>query len=262
MSFDALWVCGLDGAQWPMPAWPDPFLPREWQARQRIPGTTAEVAAENAQRLLERLCRSAGEVILSVPQFDGDAPLLPSELLGRIPRGEAPESWRAPVAARLAFDTRPELESLSDAVMPPLGPVESARGGARLLEVQSSCPFRAQAEFRLGARALEEPEIGVAASERGDLVHNVLARIWRELRDQRTLSGLPPDELAGDDPQRNRSRDLCRAARRRGRDAVPARYRERVARSTRRGAARGRSRAAAVHRRRRRGRQVRSASAA
>ena len=195
MSFDALWVCGLDGAQWPMPAWPDPFLPREWQVRRRIPGTTAEVAAENARRLLERLCRSAGEVILSVPQFDDDAPLLPSELLGRIQRGETPESWRAPVAARLAFDTRPELESLSDAVMPPLGPVESARGGARLLEVQSSCPFRAQAEFRLGARALEEPEIGVAASERGDLVHNVLARIWRELRDQRTLSGLPPDDL-------------------------------------------------------------------
>jgi probable DNA repair protein len=195
MSFSGLWVCGLDGAQWPAPASPDPFLPRDWQARQRIPGTTAEVAAENAQRLLDRLCRSAGEVILSVPQFDGDAPLLPSALLNGIPRGEAPESWRAPVTARLAFDARPVLESLPDAMMPPLEPGESARGGARLLEVQSACPFRAQAEFRLGARVLEEPEIGVAASERGELVHNVLARIWRELHDQRTLSGLPPHEL-------------------------------------------------------------------
>jgi RecB family exonuclease len=79
--------------------------------------------------------------------------------------------------------------------MPPLEHAESARGGARLLEVQSACPFRAQAEFRLGARALEEPEIGVAASERGDLVHRVLARIWGDTRDQETLSSLSQDEL-------------------------------------------------------------------
>jgi probable DNA repair protein len=195
MSFDALWVCGLDGGQWPAPASPDPFLPRDWQARQRIPGTTAEVAAENAQRLLERLVRSSGEVILSVPQFDGDAPLLPSALLGGIKRGEVPESWSARVPARLAFDARPQLESLVDPKMPPLGPGESARGGARLLEVQSACPFRAQAEFRLGARVLEEPEIGVAATERGDLVHRVLARIWGDTRDQETLSSLSQDEL-------------------------------------------------------------------
>ncbi len=134
-------------------------------------------------------------MILSVPQFDSDAPLLPSALLGGIPRGDVPDSWRARVPARLAFDARPQLESLVDAAMPPLEPGESARGGARLLEVQSACPFRAQAEFRLGARALEEPEIGVAASERGDLVHNVLARIWRDTRDQRTLSSLSQDEL-------------------------------------------------------------------
>jgi len=37
MSFDALWVCALDSARWPAPASPDPFLPRDWQARQRIP---------------------------------------------------------------------------------------------------------------------------------------------------------------------------------------------------------------------------------
>jgi probable DNA repair protein len=195
MSFDGLWVSALDGARWPAPASPDPFLPRDWQARQRIPGTTAEIAAQDAQRLLDRLCSSSSEVILSVPQFEGDAPLLPSALLGGIRRGELPDSWCARVPARLAFEARPQLESLVDAVMPPLEQGESARGGARLLEVQSACPFRSQAEFRLGARALEEPEIGVAASERGDLVHKVLARIWGDARDQRTLSKLSLDEL-------------------------------------------------------------------
>jgi hypothetical protein len=76
--------------------------------------------------------------------------------------------------------------------------------------VQSACPFRAQAEFRLGARALEEPEIGVAASERGDLVHTVRARIWRDTRDQRTSPDLSRDELR-DGLQRNRRRNRRRS---------------------------------------------------
>ena len=57
MHFDALWICGLDAARWPPPASPDPFLPREWQARQRVPGATAAVTEQAAQRTLLR-CRT------------------------------------------------------------------------------------------------------------------------------------------------------------------------------------------------------------
>jgi hypothetical protein len=70
-----------------------------------------------------------------------------------------------------------------DAELPPISTEESTRGGARLLELQAACPFRAQAEVRLGARALEEPAMGVDAAERGDLVHAALARLWSELGD-------------------------------------------------------------------------------
>ena len=195
MSFDALWVCGLDTARWPSPATPDPFLPREWQQSRQLPGATAEMAAAEAKRLLERLCRSADEVTLSVPRFEGEAPLLPSALLAAIPHSEVPSGWSAPVPAMALFAARPALEQLVDGSMPVVAPQESSRGGARLLEVQSACPFRAQAEFRLGARALEDPELGVAASDRGELVHAVLARIWRELATQSALRRLSADEL-------------------------------------------------------------------
>jgi probable DNA repair protein len=195
MSFDALWLCGLDTSRWPSPASPDPFLPREWQERQHMTGATAEVAAAEARRLFDRLCRSADEVILSVPRFDGEAPLLPSALLASVPRGEPPGGWSAPAAAVAIFASRPGLERLVDGVMPPVAAAEASRGGARLLEIQSACPFRAQAEFRLGARALEDPELGVAASDRGELVHAVLARIWRELGTRVALCVLSADEL-------------------------------------------------------------------
>ncbi|HQR48185.1 MAG TPA: PD-(D/E)XK nuclease family protein [Steroidobacteraceae bacterium] len=190
MSFDALWICGLDAGRWPSPASPDPFLPREWQVRQRVPGATAELASLDARRLLSRLRASADEVILSVPGFDGDAPLQPSALLAGVPRGDVSGIWAAPSLARATFAARPEPERLVDGAMPPIARGATAQGGARLIETQSACPFRAQAEFRLGARALEDPELGIAAAERGELVHRVLARIWSELGDQLSLRRL------------------------------------------------------------------------
>jgi ATP-dependent helicase/nuclease subunit B len=195
MSFDALWVCGLDTARWPSPASPDPFLPREWQEKRKLPGTTAEIAVDEARRLLTRLCGSAGEVVLSVPRFEGEAPLLPSALIADVPCGESPDGWTAPAPAVAIFSARPELERLDDGLMPAVARDESSSGGARLLEIQSACPFRAQAEFRLGARPLEDSELGVAASDRGELVHGVLARLWREIGTQQALRSLAPDEL-------------------------------------------------------------------
>jgi ATP-dependent helicase/nuclease subunit B len=195
MSFDALWVCGLDTARWPWPASPDPFLPREWQKSRRVPGATAEIAAAGAKRLLERLCRSADEVVLSVPRFDGDAPLLPSALLAGVPRGDVPACWSAPAPAAAIFAARRPLEHLVDGWMPEVVPEDASRGGARLLEIQSACPFRAQAEFRLGARPLDDPQLGVAAADRGELVHAVLSGIWGNLRAQSGLHELSPDEL-------------------------------------------------------------------
>ena len=79
--------------------------------------------------------------------------------------------------------------------MPPVSEQEASRGGAKLLELQAACPFRAQAELRLGARALEEPEQGIAASDRGDLVHAVLARLWSEIRDHRNLCAMSAADL-------------------------------------------------------------------
>jgi probable DNA repair protein len=190
MRFDALWVSGLDAARWPLPAAPDPFLPRAAQLRQRVPRASAEIAAQDAKAMLDRLLASATEVVLSVPEIEDDAPLLPSPLLDGIATLAAPTQWPEPRLALALHTDRPELESLVDAELPPISTEEAQRGGARLLELQAACPFRAQAEMRLGARALEEPGVGVDAAERGDLVHKALALLWLELGDQQTLNAL------------------------------------------------------------------------
>jgi len=190
MTFDALWVCGLDAARWPRPTLPDPFLPRSVQARHGVPGTSAELAAAESRRILDRLLASAPEVVLSAPEVDDDAPLLPSPLLDGIPVGPPVTGWTEARLAVALHAHRPELESLVDGQMPALAADEFRRGGARLLELQSLCPFRAQAELRLGARKLEEPGVGVDAAERGDLVHGALAALWLELGSQEALHAL------------------------------------------------------------------------
>jgi ATP-dependent helicase/nuclease subunit B len=190
MRFDAIWVCGMDGSRWPPPAAPDPFLPRHLQLRHGLPRASADFAAGEARETLDRLLCSAGEIVLSVPQLEDDTPLLPSPLLAGIPAGVLPPGWPAPGLAALLHEARPPLESAIDARLPGVAGEERRRGGARLLELQAACPFRAQAELRLGARALDEPGVGVGAAERGDLVHVALASLWRELASQATLKAL------------------------------------------------------------------------
>lgn len=192
MTFDAVWVCGLEASRWPLPAAPDPFLPRSVQARYGVSRATAELAAAESRRMLERLLASAGDVTLSAPETDGDAPLMPSPLLDGIPAQDFAPGWTEPRLAATQFARRPALELLVDGRMPPVTGDESRRGGARLLELQAACPFRAQTELRLGARRLEEPGVGVDASERGDLVHKSLAALWLELRTQGALKSLDP----------------------------------------------------------------------
>lgn len=196
MSFDALWVCGLDAAQWPPAASPDPFLPRTWQARRGVPGATAEISAAQARCTLDRLCASAPEVILSVPSFEDEAPLLPSALLAGIEATAAPVSWAQPALARAVFAARPAPVVIADGAMPVIGAGEHAAGGAKLLELQAACPFRAGAELRLGARALEEPSLGLDAAARGNLVHDVFARLWGDVRTSAAMGALTAGERA------------------------------------------------------------------
>ena len=190
MRFDAVWVCGLDAVRWPPPASPDPLLPRPLQIRHGVPRASADLAAQEAQQMLDRLLASAPEVMLSVPEMADDAPLLPSPLLQGIETRIPPRLWTGPRLAAAQYGARPALDSLTDAGLPPISAEEAQRGGSRLLELQAACPFRAQAEVRLGARALEEPGLGVDAAERGDLVHVTLARLWHELGDQASLLAL------------------------------------------------------------------------
>jgi len=196
MHFDAVWVCGLDAARWPSPANPDPFLPREWQAKQGVPGSTAELSERQARRTLQRLVASAPTAICSMPRFEDEAPLLPSALVADLPRLESVQSWPGAQASSAQFAARPALDTLIDGSLPAFAEHEVVRGGTRLLELQAACPFRAAVELRLGGVELEHPAAGIAATERGKLAHAVLQAFWDEVREQSALLAMAIDQRA------------------------------------------------------------------
>ena len=195
MSFDGLWISGMEASRWPAPASPDPFLPRAWQLRREMPGASAALAQRQSQLLFERLLRSADEVVASVAQFEDDTPVLASALLAKLPIRTQTSGWSGSRLAVLIHKARPSLERRVDGRLPRPASGRPARGGARLLELQSACPFRAGAEFRLHARPLEAPAPGLGAAQRGELVHAVLARVWRVLGDQAGLAATGEAEL-------------------------------------------------------------------
>jgi probable DNA repair protein len=191
LRFDHLWVLGLHDEEMPPPAQPNPFLPLGLQRDRGLPHSSAQRELDFNRKLLARLSGSAPEVVFSYPQWEGDQPRGPSPLIqvaSAIPEPLAPR-WIDLIRASACSET------MDDHIAPPLPIGRVQPGGTSMLKDMAACPFRAFAHNRLGARELEEPDLGLNAREKGTGVHRVLQKIWEELKCQENLLALNPPEL-------------------------------------------------------------------
>jgi exodeoxyribonuclease-5 len=180
-AVDGLWVMGLNEGAWPPAPRPNPLLPAELQRRAGISAARADSLAAEAQSLQALWCESAGEVVFSWAQREGERPLRASPLLRT-------EDWGLTVtgAARriclLSSVLSPQssdMERIDDARAPPVGAAERIRGGTALLAAQAVCPAWAFYQYRLGAAVLPAPTFGLDARTRGSLLHAALEEFWR-----------------------------------------------------------------------------------
>ena len=188
---DALWVMGLNEGAWPPAPRPNPLLPAELQRRAGIPAARADSLAEQARTLQAWWCASAGDVVFSWAQREGERPLRLSPLLAGTVRGELP-SAAAAGAARVDDEAMAHiddgimarvddgiLERVDDARAPPVGAAERVRGGTALLAAQAVCPAWGFYQYRLGAAVLPAPTLALDAMARGSLLHAALEEFWR-----------------------------------------------------------------------------------
>lgn len=199
LHFDAIWVTGLTDQVLPGRVQHNPFIPTVVQRHFQMPHSSIQHEHHYAQVTIDRLSRSASQVVLSYPTGDGVVSFSPSPFISEeihcLTNQQQDE-----LTALAGDDQQAEvtLESLCDEVGRELvvgdHPYEVA-GGTSVLKDQALCPFRAYAHHQLRVRALETPQTGIDNRVRGDLIHKVCERFWGEVTSHRQLCSMSDDEL-------------------------------------------------------------------
>ena len=194
MAFDAVWLLGMHDQNWPPAPRPDPLLPTQLQRDLGMPHASAARELEFAHTLLDRLLHDTRMIIASHALSDGDRVLRISPLVRDWP--SVPRSAIAPPdpaglhAACTAVDRREALPPAQASRAP-----AEVRGGASLLGAQANCPFRAVAQYRLGAMPLDEPSHAADGALLGRLIHELLQRVWQVLHASHSLAALDESGL-------------------------------------------------------------------
>ena len=193
--FDRLWIAGLHGGVWPAPPRPNPFLPPALQRAAGMPHSSPERELAYARRVTARLLGSAPEVVCSYPQYSGDEQLRVSPLIENLPKAAGPPE-AAETALQRVFSSTAVLDGVPSGDAPPISSEAVQSGGMKVIADQAACPFRAFAIHRLGARELDDIELGVSPRERGTAAHVALEILWQELKTQQELIERPPAKLS------------------------------------------------------------------
>jgi ATP-dependent helicase/nuclease subunit B len=184
---DALWICHFQSQFIPQPLSFSNMLPIYWQKQHHFPRTNSQKEFEIAHQVLHRLIQGQKQVVISYAEHSQQQPQWPSPLL--------PHSL-------IKYQTLPrtaspilELEVYQQHYDIPVSEDEQIRGGSHLLSLQAQCPFRAFAKFRLHTERPLLEHHGLESSERGQLVHETLQRIWSTLQNQQQLHRCSVEEL-------------------------------------------------------------------
>jgi ATP-dependent helicase/nuclease subunit B len=200
LQFSHCWVMGLHHRQWPPVPAPNPLLPSNLQRTKKMPHASAERELEFARALTAHYQQCAAQVIFSSAHSDDDSELSPSALIRHLPLtapAQLIHTHTTASAENYSLLTHSKQWELVDCASAPLLDItkEPVRGGANLFKEQAACPFNAFARLRLGATRTEEPLAGFSPIERGNLLHDALATVWRDLKNQAALIALDETSL-------------------------------------------------------------------
>ncbi len=189
-EFDAVWICGMTAANWPPAGNPTVLVSKSLQCEHGMPDATPEDTRQWAATTLQRLLASAPRVVCSYATIEDDVDQTVSDLLGDAPATlrDAEPGWHARGLVDLGT-----AAAQTDAVPPVVG--ERIFGGAGTIQRQLAEPFAAFAHGRLGAQVLDRQALGITPLLRGNLVHDTLYRLYRELPSADEIRTVAEEEL-------------------------------------------------------------------
>lgn len=187
--FDHLWITGLHSEAWPSQARPNPFIPIEYQRKQKMPHASPEREMFFARKVTERLKESAKEIIFSYCTQDNERALDVSELIRDIPVKKFSLDQTSILHCEALFGVKIGLDSFKDDCGPPLH-TEKFRGSSATLALQAICPFRAFAQERLSAKPAVSQEIWLQPHQQGIILHRIVEQFWVSLKSHQALRQL------------------------------------------------------------------------
>jgi len=193
IHFDQLWVMGLHDGVWPAPAVPNPFIPHQLQVENNMPHASAARELAFAKKEMNRLLRSAKNIIFSTPSEEDDKKLKSSRFINKYPEIHLSLNNQSDYVEIIKNSA--DLEIILDDTAPKLSEQELIRGGTQILKNQAICPFSAFARIRLNAQSPQKTSIGISALDKGKLLHRVLELVWISLKNQVNLLKLSSEEL-------------------------------------------------------------------
>ncbi|MEO7807593.1 MAG: hypothetical protein ABIT36_13435, partial [Steroidobacteraceae bacterium] len=188
VTYDGIWVLGMDASRWPQAARPDPLLPVAAQRQTGMPHASVSGRMMQARAGLAAWLDAGTQVVLSWASAQGEVRQQASPLLDSYAGAEAYESTEVEPSLAQRLATGQALERIGDEQGVPWSGNAPLPGGVKVLEEQGECAFRAYARLRLGAEPLPESAAGMDPRLRGSLLHHCLELLWAELRDSAGLA--------------------------------------------------------------------------
>ena len=168
-----------------------PLLPRHLQTTFGMPGADPSQTYARTRSRLQHLAARSGTLHLLAPEANE------SGALRLTPLAQELHALLTLANDLLPPELKPErilLDELPDADPLPSLPSNKIQGGARVLELQAACGFRAYATFRLNTGEISPRSLGLDPREAGNILHKSLEILWSGLKDQATLRALSTPE--------------------------------------------------------------------
>lgn len=188
-SYDYLWVAQLSASHWPSFSEANPFLPLTLQRQYKVPQAHFATQQQFYLSVVNRLLTQAEHTVISAAATEHHVAQLHPQLQ------TLTTLQYQTVEASINHSSINEVETWFDDQGPPLTEDTHLQSGSHLFKWQSQCPFKAFAKIRLNATAPTPPTLGIGAAQHGELMHQALEIIWRQLKSQQQLLALTQTQL-------------------------------------------------------------------
>ena len=199
LTFDAVWFLSASATAWPPKGNAQPWIPWHMQRQALMPYADANADEGYARAATQRILAASKETVFSFPLQDDSEPSggaraskaetrispILFEVLPQTPISVI-ELTRLEPSAKVTVEVKSESAIARTAT--------KVRQGVRFLKLQAACPFQAFAEIRLGATELKDPALGLAPTDQGSVIHDVLRLFWTEVKDQTTLRAFSSEQ--------------------------------------------------------------------